>query len=268
MKQLTRKEKKAQAYTSNIYLEKHHQFKVSNEDKQIIRRRKPKKYKKSLYSQNRTTYTFEKAESIFNRWLEVNRHRFPSELIAKTGNAFYFKGVIKNIELYINTTPEAMISYHYEGIYDDIAIEDTYIDTKYIEYIGMEAYHPQKGYYDADIVDEIYTYFPTREELYAKEVFEKIIDYCNKYITPQNSLYILTIRGSSSVSIDRTDESNLMSIGMQKDFANAKYIEGLSDEECEKLVAYGKAWRIMKYELFEEAKEPSVRYEYIKGDKS
>ncbi len=254
---------------SLTYIKKLRKFKVSQVDKEVTYRRKPKKYKQALYSQNRNTYTFEKAEGIFNRWLEKNKHRLPTALLPKAGYGSYFKGVIKNISLYVNGMPEAMISYDYYGDYKNIAIEDEdgYVDTTYMAYIGDESYHPQKGYYDADRTDGIFTYYPSREELYASEVFERMIEYCNKYITPQNSFYIFNFNNSSSVDIDTTDESKLMRIGMQKTFKDAEFIDGLSEEECSKLVEIDKAYRVIKYELFEPNKEPLIRYIWLDRDK-
>ncbi len=70
-----------------------------------------------------------------------------------------------------------------------------------LAYIGYEKYDPQKGYCDADRVDEKYDYFPTQKELYMHEVFEYIISYVNEKFVEKNALYIHESSYSSSSKI-------------------------------------------------------------------
>jgi hypothetical protein len=58
-----------------------------------------------------------------------------------------------------------------------------------VAYVGDERHDPERGYYDADRIDGNYTYYPTREELYIHEVFERIIDYTREKFVKGNALY-------------------------------------------------------------------------------
>jgi hypothetical protein len=224
---------------------------VPKKDKLSTYKRKPKaKYKKSLIKFSRQTRSFYKSEGIFKQWLKENIQRFNTKPIAKTGGAYYFEDVIKNVQLRINFgLPESMIAF------DSYITVDEYYDQHSIDYIGYEKYHPQKGFYDGD--NEVYDYFPTQKELYINNTFEPIIEYCNEYITPKHSLYFLNSFGWSIAFIEVTDENNEI---VKKRVIGDGFIEDLSDQECEKLFVERKAYKTIKYDLFDIDKAPLIRY--------
>jgi len=247
-KLMTRKEKKAK-YGWRSFFAKAEKFDVPIKDKMISRRRKSHKHNTTKTKHKKDTKSFSKFEGIFKRWLENNIERFNHRPIAQAGGKYIFEGIIKNIKYGISDY-EMYLSYEYEGgtACDE---NETYFDTYYIEYIGAEKYHPQKGFYDGDRVDGVYTYFPTREELYINEVFEYAISSCNEKLIQENSLYLYD-SGSTSGLIDASDESN-----------KNNYIEDLSQEECHKLLLEDKAYKTIKFDLFDSSKEPLIRYTKI-----
>jgi len=258
-KTLTRREKKIK---NRLYV-RASRFKdkqiVPEKDKLNIYKRKAKaKYKKSVIKFSRETKSFDKSEGIFNQWLKENIHRFNIKPIKNSENTYFFDGVIKNVSLYLNWTPEAIFSFYsfVPNIYGD-----TYFDQMPIDYIGYEKYSPQKGFYDADRTDGIYDYFPTRKELYIN-VFESIIEYCNEFITSKHSLYLFDFHGMTSAFIELTDENSEI---VKKRVVGDGFIEDLSKEECEKLLLEKKAYKTIKYDLFDTDKAPLIRYTRIKS---
>jgi len=126
-------------------------------------------------------------EAIFNDWLSKNIDRFnvkPKQKEDKVVGFFCFEGVIENITLLVTFEPlEAMLLFDY--------CDDNF-DIYSIAYIGDECFDSAKGYYDGDRVDKKYTYFPTKIDLYTKEVFEPMTEYINKILVPE-IVYILVI---------------------------------------------------------------------------
>ena len=102
------------------------------------------------------------ARKFFHGWLEQNIDRFPARpYFVKTehGNDIYkFENINKRIYLAMSYLPlDAMICYSESDDPDEL-----WSIMSSIEYIGYESYDPQKGYYDADRIDEVYTYFKSR----------------------------------------------------------------------------------------------------------
>ncbi len=232
-------------------------FEVLQKDKQVQHKHKSKKYKKAFMKYNLTTRTFDKADSIFNKWLSQNSNRFNTKLIKKSSWEFYFEGVIENVSLFVNSMPEAGVSFEY--FEKDNPHGDSFFDIEYIEYIGLESYHPQKGYYDADRVDNVFKYFPSREELYINEVYETLISYCNKKIVPENSLYLFDFNGGTSAFIGLSDETDESDKRVHNEFENTEVLDDISIEERLKLFKEDKAYKITKYELFGDG-TPLIRY--------
>ena len=153
---------------------------------------------------------FHKAESIFRKWLFQNINRFNNKPISNTKGGFYFEGITKAINLEIDfTQPEAMLSFN------NISTNELY-DYFTIEYIGDEKYYPLKGFYDADRVDKIYTYYNTYSELIISEVFEPIIKYCNENFKQNRALYLINYDGSTEGFISSLDETNISKINKLK----------------------------------------------------
>jgi len=245
----TRKEKKARngclGCLKNRKLDK---FEVSMKDKEIVRRRKSKKSTKHNHPK-----VFPKSEAIFNKWFVKNKHRFNHKLIRAGTNCFKFEGIIKEIELLIslNTALEAEFSF---TCYDDKYKEDGCFDLIPIEYIGKEGYHPQKGYFDMDRVDGVYTYFPTREELYINEVFEKIINDCNSKLIAENSLYMFVWESATSAYIEPTDES-------KSKMSKIKNLVSKEVLEKQKIIQPdAKIIKVLKYNLFKQNQTHEVKY--------
>lgn len=148
-----------------------------------------------------------RVKKLFKKWLKKNLDRFNYKPYPKNSvcNEYYFEGIAKNITLVMDyRSPEAMI-YHVNP-----QDPNRCCDHDVVEYIGYEKYDPQKGYYDSDRVDEKYTYFPTQEELYIHEVFEKIITYVNENFVKGNSLYIHQSSNSSSSKIAPKTEAEAL----------------------------------------------------------
>ena len=150
------------------------------------------------------------SEAIFYEWLEENIHRFNHKPVLQEKRegqvVFSFEGIIHNIVLGISFNyPEA--SLYFDNLLEFCDEKDgTFFDMQYIEYIGEEKYHPQKGYYDADRIDGIYNYYPTQKELYINNVFEPIIEYCNKIFISENSLELLKMGCGSTAGCIRATE--------------------------------------------------------------
>jgi hypothetical protein len=144
---------------------------------------------------------FHKSESIFRKWLYENINRFNNKPIPNGEGGFYFEGITKAINLIINyRIQEAMLSF------EDRDTKENY-DYHSIQYIGNEKYDPLKGFYDADRIDLIYTYYNTYEALIITEVFEPIIEYCNNNFQESNSLYLINYDGSTEGFIAPSDET-------------------------------------------------------------
>jgi len=142
-----------------------------------------------------------KSEPIFRKWLQENIHHFNYKPVLNAKEEFTFDGVTEAVSLSINfSRPEAELSFN------DINSNENY-DYYTIQYIGNEQYNEAKGFYDADRVDSVYTYYDTYEELVITEVFEPIIEYCNNNFKDSNSLYLINYGGSTEGFIAPTDET-------------------------------------------------------------
>jgi len=253
---LTRREKKRQ---NNYYFmrSKYGKFDVPDDDTINTHYRRGKhKNKKTLSKPLRQIKQFDKAALIFSHWLKENIDRFSIKPIKVSESKYYFEGVIKNVSLRLNWSPESMIFFD-SFVPNDNDDADTNFDHYVVEYIGIEKHHPEKGFYDGDSTDEVYDYFPTREALYTHTVFEPIIAYCNEYITPEHSLYLFDYYGSTSAFIEKTDESSEV---VNRRVVGDGFIDDLNEQACEKLCLEEKAYKIIKYELFGGNKAPLIRY--------
>lgn len=127
---------------------------------------------------------------VFYQWFEERMVNFKYKPKLKHKDSisveYTFEGICPKITLCINFSwVEAMICYSESDTKDEL-----WSIHKVLEYIGIEEYDPQKGYYDADRIDGKYTYFSSKEELYINEVFETIPEYCEAYLKP--GMYIYT----------------------------------------------------------------------------
>jgi len=133
-----------------------------------------------------------RVRKLFKKWLKENLHRFNYKPYAVNSmcEQYHFEGITKHVTLVMDfRLPEAMMYHHESACTHDV-----------IQYIGEEKYDPQKGYYDADRVDdncipypdghEIFKYYSTQEELYIHDVFEYIIAYVNEKFVKENQIYI------------------------------------------------------------------------------
>lgn len=162
---------------------------------------------------------FHKSESIFWSWLHKNIDRFYYKPVHNGDGTFYFDGIIKNIILYIDfNQPEAGL------ILKDLKNNKVY-DYYTIQYIGEEKFHPAKGFYDADRANNIYTYYNTYKGLIVTEVYEEIINYCDKYFKKENSLYLVDWNGLAEGFIASNDEKNISEIELLKLKKHSKYIK-------------------------------------------
>lgn len=172
-----------------------------------------------LRKQRPRTVTVYPAETIFQKWLDENIYRFNHKPVLKNiinGKGIYsFEGIIDNITLVVAFwIPESMIYFdNLPEFCEDT--DDVNFDHRIVAYIGDEKYHPLKGYYDADRIDDEYYYFPTQKELYINEVFEPIIEYCNQMFVPENSLYLRDFAGATTGFIAPTDEESQPGGGME-----------------------------------------------------
>ncbi len=227
----------------------------------MLRRRKSKKYNKTLRKQKRNTKEFHKFESIMKKWMTENQPRFNAKPISKAhryGQHYTFEGVIENVTLnFAYHSAEGMLFYSYYG--DEVVDEENYFDQTVISYIGGESFNPQRGFYDSDRVNKIYSYYPTREALYINEL-ELMLEYCNEKILPNNSLYLFDNNGITSGFLGATDEEDTSDRDVQHYIARYDFIDDCSEEVCKKLYEEDKAYRVIKYELFNLEAEPLIRY--------
>lgn len=183
---IPRKQKKKEESWKFIFWtnKKYNKFQLTDEDKlyQIVR--KQKKSKNKIQSKK---WSFYKSQRLFLNWLDNNKHRFNVKLILQPSGMYTFENVVDNVSMvfqdYIND-PEIRFTY-----------KDELFDLYSANYIGCESYHTSKGYYDADRVDGIYTYYKTKEELFEKDVFNYLLKYVNENITPNHSLYLVDCNG-------------------------------------------------------------------------
>lgn len=201
-------------------------FQVPKKDKEYSLLRKQRIFKVSK-KQRLSSWKFDKARKIFLEWMNKNIHRFNTKPILQPNGSYVFKGIISNVKLYVNSSPEAMIYFTHTN--------DSFFDMVDIDYITTESYNSQKGFYDADRTDGVFTYFSTREELYINEVYEKIIEYCNKFITQDYSLYLIEGAGW-----------NMGFIGLYED----EFQQGFKSDEI--------AYKVLKYDLFNPKSKPFV----------
>ena len=142
-----------------------------------------------------------KVELLFSKWLIKNMAKFNHQPLQIKKDEYRFTGVIKNIILKMDfVLPEAMLFFNNN--------KGKNFDHKTIAYIGDKQYNSDLGYYDADRTDSIYTYFPTQEELYIKEVFEPIINYCNSNLVTGNSLYLEEFEACTTGFISSSESTN------------------------------------------------------------
>jgi hypothetical protein len=209
------------------------------------------KYKKLNYKYRE----FQKpylSEIIFNEWLKNNIQSFNYRPIKKDSNTFYFENIAKCIYLQLDfSSVEAMIVF--DNVEDKISI-DNHFDLYSIAYIGKEKNDSTKGYYDADRVDNIYTYYLTKKELYINEVFKSIVEYCNRILVPENSVYLGYYGGSTIGFIASSDENNSM--------VKSHCLRGrlISLNEYIKNIYTKGFYQCIKYDLFDISKAPVIRY--------
>lgn len=172
--------------------------------------------KNKLSKINKKYRIFHKSESIFFEWLHENIDRFNNKPFPDGRGGFYFTGIIKSISLHIDfNQPEAMLSL------DDIDSGENY-DFISIQYIGNEKYNSSKGFYDADRIDNIYTYYDSYKELIIIEVFEPIIKYCNEKFKEENSLYLIDYNGGTEAFIASNDETDILKIKNKSKYIKRK----------------------------------------------
>ena len=218
-------------------------FELPVSDTIVFRKRKAKKgtTKKDA---DKYLKEFGMSEAIFYKWFEENKHRLKHKLVHKHCHFYRFEGVIKEIwiSIALGSYPEIEFIFNYD---DDLRVDSQcFFDIETIEYIGQEAYHPQKGYFDLDRVDHVYTYYPTREELYINEVFEKMIEKCEAKLNPNNSLYLFDCENHTSAFIQATKEDDPNNWRMIRDLATSPTLECKSEEEAKKLFKEEKAYRV------------------------
>jgi len=139
-------------------------------------------------------------KKIFYKWLEENIDRFHHKPIKNADGSFYFVGITKAIRLFVDfAQPEAML------LFDDMQTKENY-EIYTINYIGKYRYNAKYGHYDADRIDKIYTYYSSYEELIVTEVFEPIIEYCNKHFQKNNALYLVKAPNYTEGFITLKDE--------------------------------------------------------------
>jgi hypothetical protein len=157
---------------------------------------------------------------IFRKWLKENIVKFNYKPIPNTKGGFYFDGITKAISLNLEFyQPEAMV------YFNNIATNETF-EYFSIQYIGSLKYDSNKGFYYWDRVDKIYTYYPTYKKLIITEVFEEILNYCNKMFKDENSLYLIKYPLSNDGFIALSDErkvKRLQKIKANLDIKITKY---------------------------------------------
>ena len=123
-------------------------------------------------------------KNIFQKWLQKNKNRFNYKPFVIKENEYQFKGINKNITLKISFEPlDVMINFY---------LNNEWFDSIQIEYIG-DLQHSKKGYFDNDLKSPIF--YKTYEELAIKQVFEKIIEFCNTNFKKENNLYLVDFGG-------------------------------------------------------------------------
>jgi len=106
----------------------------------------------------------------------------------------------------------------------------------------------------------MYTYYPTREELYINEVFEKMIEKCEAKLNSNNSLYLFDYAGHTAAFIQATKEDDPNNWRMIQELATLPTLEGKSEDEAKKLFKENKVNRVIKLNLFDEEQTPFIRY--------
>jgi len=160
----------------------------------------------------------DKSKSIFRNWLDKNIHRFTHKPVQNQDGSFYFYGITKAITLIFDfRQPEAMLSFN------DIDTNQNY-DYYAIQYIGNLQYHPLKGFYDADRTDSNFRYYNSYENLLIAEVFEPIIEYCNKNFIKNNALYLIDYQDYTEGFIGSCDETDIDKL-KSKTNTNIKYLK-------------------------------------------
>ena len=222
---------------------------VSEKDGRKLYKRKCKKNKKILRKLNKQHKEFYFSESIFYEWFNKNIDRFLIKPIKHSNGIYYFQGVIKNVYLRVDLGEFGVGAIMVFDCLDDTLSKYDSFDHIDIEYIGFEAYDFKKGFYDADRIDGIFDYFETRKELYITNVFEYIIKYCNTYLVPTNSLYLTQSSSSTTGKLAPTKD---------KRYHFEKIIP--FNEKVKKEFYESKLHKCIKYDLFDESKEPDIGY--------
>jgi len=197
---------------------------------------------------------------------KIYRDKFNCKLIKKGYGYYTFEGVIEAIGLSINLGEVSEVEFIFN--YKDEFMDDTReccFDISSIAYIGKEAYHPQKGFFDSDREDGIYTYYPTREALYKGDLFEVMIQKCNEKLSSKNSLYLFDYNGVTVAYIEASKEDDKNNLRVIKELPIRKTVEKKSYKELKKLFEEEKIYRVIKLDLFDSEKEPIVRYYFTKG---
>jgi len=228
------------------------QYQVKTEDMFLYIKKKNKRFKRSLPLVKSNTIKLDIANIVFEKWFNKNQYRFNTKPIiskqTKDGFIIEFEGIIKNISIIVRPIPEVSFIFEYDG---------EWVDSLDIAYIGQEMYNPEKGYYDSDRVNGIFTYFDTREELYINDVFEPLIEYCNEYLTDKHSLYMCISQGFSYASIDFSNDNDCK----RRHFSNKDELNKITSVvEGKKLYLEDKAIKKLKFDLFDLNKEIDINY--------
>ena len=202
----------------------------------------------------RSSYMYHtKVRRVFRQWLKKNIHRFDFQpySVNKQHTIFRFKGIITHIELVMDyQRPEAMIFY----LNPDNPKRN--IDHTVIEYIGLERYDTQKGYYDADRVDHIYEYFPTQEMLYIHNVFERIIAFVNEKFVAGSFLYVYDGDWTeANVVTPKEFERLLQKISLTEDNPNWYVMDLFTGEKYTTGAVINRCYHRMHKEIYNKLKD-------------
>jgi len=146
----------------------------------------------------KTAKTFYKFEIYFRDWLEKNLDRFNYKPKKIDNNCYYFEGITKKIVLMLSfPISEAGLWVRFEDLEDYIPIL----------YVYCESFLPQRGYFDCDRVNRDFVFYNSLKELYENEVFENLIQFCNKTFVKDNLLYIIKANDYIRCFIDLKNRS-------------------------------------------------------------
>jgi hypothetical protein len=144
---------------------------------------------------------------LFRHWLAANRDRLPFAITPHhheaAGLASYtLEGICPRVHLLLDFGgSESMVTYD-----ESEDPRELWSIARTIAYIADPRFDPGKGYYDADRIDGIYTYFPTEEAFVIGELFEPIVGYLTETFRPGVCLCTHKGLGSFSVTLTRPGE--------------------------------------------------------------